>query len=575
MSSLPDAPGSDPSSFPTQTSPENEARDGALLFGRYRVERELGRGGMGQVVKAFDTKLHIPVAVKLVPDQLVPDTEAVNDLRQEVLRGMALMHHAIVRTNNFELDESGAAIVMEYIDGFTLTELKEQQAGRCFDPEQLLPWVTTLAEVLDYAHQQARIVHRDLKPRNIMLSRDGRLKVADFGISATLSDSLTRNTGHGPTSGTPPYMSPQQATGKRPSAADDLYALGATIYDLLTGKPPFFRGPPQGIFHQVMNDIPPSMSARREELNVCNKAPIPAAWEETVAALLAKDPTERPKNATAVLARLTTAPSVQAAAKPEPLDPTLAASLPPTRSERPPIPPITSSPVEELTRPAAPQPKATPIDSLKNPRRLRLCVAYAAAHTAAVSLVYNIPLGGLGTHTVVGDVISDWAAAPFPTPHDCALLMFGQVGATVFALIGAPLLFWYDPLLLRLGKKAGLMWFGSFAIASLVKTAPALSMPMATMPTLVQWHWSVTLNVIQALVGGTLLSLVARSYSRRPWFLLVGSLAATAPHFLALWILPRPHWLLVLLGELLFAVCLFYGAHWTFAPKPSKPSAPN
>jgi serine/threonine protein kinase len=275
--------------------------EGTVLFGRYQVERELGRGGMGRVLLAFDTKLGVRVAVKIVPDVVVLDTEAVNDLRQEVLRGMGLTHPGIVRTNHFELDDSGAAIVMEFVDGKTLAEIREEQSQRCFDAAQLLPWIHALAKVLNYAHEEARLVHRDLKPRNIMISRDGRLKVADFGISALLTDSVTRNTGKGPSSGTPPYMSPQQARGKRPNRLDDIYSLGATVYDLLTGKPPFFRG---DILLQVIEETPPSMAERREEFAIFRKCPIPAVWEETIAACLSKEPSVRPQSAGEVLSRL-------------------------------------------------------------------------------------------------------------------------------------------------------------------------------------------------------------------------------------------------------------------------------
>jgi serine/threonine protein kinase len=115
---------------------------------------------MGMVLLAQDNALDILVAVKLVPDLVADDTEAIADLRKEVLRGMALMHPGIVRTHNFEKDAGGAGIVMEYVDGQDLTSLKVQQPGHCFDPEQILPWIEQLCAVLDFAHKEARIVHR-------------------------------------------------------------------------------------------------------------------------------------------------------------------------------------------------------------------------------------------------------------------------------------------------------------------------------------------------------------------------------------------------------------------------------
>lgn len=318
------------------TSPEPPNSD--LLFSRYRIERELGRGGMGRVMLAYDTKLEIHVALKIVPDQLVPDTEAVNDLRQEVHRGMALMHPSIIRTHTLELDEGGAAIVMEYIDGVTLADLKEQQNGRCFDPPQVLPLLEPLCAVLDYAHRDARIVHRDLKPRNIMLTRDGRMKVADFGIAATLSDTVTRVTGR-QTSGTPAYMSPQQARGKRPTHLDDVYSLGATIYDLLTSKPPFLRG---NILLQVAEEIPPDMAARRAELEIHGKMPIPAIWEITVAQCLDKDPAKRPQSAGEVVARLRAHQAAAVAPTPPPI-PTVTLQSPPALPPAVQPPPIATA----------------------------------------------------------------------------------------------------------------------------------------------------------------------------------------------------------------------------------------
>lgn len=256
---------------------------------------------MGVVLLARDTALEIPVAIKLLPDAVVKDTEAVADLRREVLRGIALTHPGIVRTHNFERDQSGAAIVMEYVNGSTLIDLKTQQPDWCFDPSQVIPWLEHLCEALDYAHREARIVHRDLKPGNLMITRAGRLKIADFGIAATLADSISRHSVQGSVSGTLSYMSPQQAEGRRPTHLDDIHALGATIYELLTGKPPFFRGNPAMILTQVISMVPPTMRERRNELEIWGRTPIPAVWEDAVAACLAKDPTQRPQSALEVL----------------------------------------------------------------------------------------------------------------------------------------------------------------------------------------------------------------------------------------------------------------------------------
>ncbi len=275
--------------------------DEELLFSRYQVIRELGRGGMGVVLLALDTVLNMTVALKLVPQNVVRDSEGIGDLKKEVLRGMELAHPNIVRMFSFEQNATTAAIVMEHIQGETLAQMKVQRPGNCFTCEELMPILEQLCTALDYAHGEARIAHRDLKPGNLMLTPAGKLKVADFGIASSLSDTLSRVSVRADSSGTPPYMSPQQAMGERPTHLDDIYSLGATVYELLTGKPPFFRG---NILAQAMSEVPATMTLRRNELGAESAAPIPNAWEKMVAACLAKEPEDRPENGAAILEML-------------------------------------------------------------------------------------------------------------------------------------------------------------------------------------------------------------------------------------------------------------------------------
>lgn len=269
-------------------------REGQMLFGRYRLVRELGRGGMGLVLRATDTELGVDMALKLVPDLLIHDEDALHDLRQEVLRGMTLTHPCIVRTHGLVRDEAMAAIVMEYVDGGTFHDLRKLQPAGCFDPDDLLPWLEQLCPALDYAHFEIQLAHRDLKPRNLMYTHTGRIKVADFGISSNIEDSMTRMTAARVSSGTPSYMSPQQVMGERPSHLDDIYALGATLYELLTGKPPFHQG---DVLYQVLEKEAPTLRRMRAELGVSGKAEIPDQWERAIAACLAKSPAARPPSA--------------------------------------------------------------------------------------------------------------------------------------------------------------------------------------------------------------------------------------------------------------------------------------
>jgi serine/threonine protein kinase len=256
---------------------------------------------MGVVLLAHDDELNIPVALKLLPESVSDDVEGVSRFKSEVLRGMTLSHPGIVRVHTFERDEQHAGIVMEYVPGETLADAKARQEGNCFDCHEILSWIEQLCVALDYAHSEARVAHRDLKPRNIMLTPEGRVKITDFGLASMLSESLTRVATSANAVGTPPYMSPQQVLGKPATRVDDLYALGATIYDLLTGRPPFFRG---DVFAQVLHEEPPSMAKRRQELGVTGKADIPRTWERAVAACLSKEPDARPANGAALLAML-------------------------------------------------------------------------------------------------------------------------------------------------------------------------------------------------------------------------------------------------------------------------------
>ncbi len=277
-------------------------RAGQKVFQRFTLRQMLGRGGMGVVWLAGDESLERDVALKFLPELVVRDRLAVADLKRETNRCLKLTHAHIVRVHDFVEDQARglAAISMEYVDGDNLSNLRAEREHRCFEVEELRPWIKQLCEALDYAHTRAKMVHRDLKPANLMLTGDGELKVADFGVARSLVDSVSRVSA--PVgAGTLVYMSPQQALGQFATVADDIYSLGATIYDLLTGRPPFFSG---NIFEQVKSVAPTNVSQRRLELDVENGDPIPTEWEETIAACLAKNPADRPKSVLQVAAMI-------------------------------------------------------------------------------------------------------------------------------------------------------------------------------------------------------------------------------------------------------------------------------
>jgi serine/threonine protein kinase len=293
-------------------------RSGQKVFRRYTLVRILGRGGMGVVWLAKDEELDRDVALKFLPDLVVHDLAVLDELKRETRRSLQLTHHNIVRIHDFVQDAESACISMEYVDGPTLSALRVEQPSRVFEPEQLAPWVEQICEALQYAHQHARIVHRDIKPANLMLNGRGDLKVADFGIARSLSDSVSMLTMARGASGTLAYMSPQQLDGERVSNLDDIYSLGATLYELATSKPPFHSG---GIERLIREKTPASLSGKREELGVASNNRIPGQWEQTIAACLAKDPAARPQTALEVRDRLRVAPRLSPATPPLPITP--------------------------------------------------------------------------------------------------------------------------------------------------------------------------------------------------------------------------------------------------------------
>ena len=272
----------------TVRAPANE-----IVFGRYELLSELGKGGMGVVWLALDQELNSRVALKFLREEMTSEADALKELKGEVIINRDLAHPNIIKTFDFVTNGRTSAISMEYVNGTNLHKLKAQRPGPFFEIADIRQWVWQLCDAMHYAHQQ-KVVHRDIKPANLMVNERGELKVGDFGIGRTVADTINRVTRN--SAGTPPYMSPQQMMGEKAAPSDDIYSIAATIYDLLTGDPPFFRG---AIREQTLAKVPPNMAVRRQELGRSGQS-IPLAWERAVAACLAKDPAMRPPSAKAL-----------------------------------------------------------------------------------------------------------------------------------------------------------------------------------------------------------------------------------------------------------------------------------
>jgi serine/threonine protein kinase/Flp pilus assembly protein TadD len=277
-----------------------DAVGGQKVFGRYTLVKVLGRGGMGIVWLARDEELERNVALKFLPDLMIQDHSVFDQLKRETKRCLELTHSHIVRIYDFIRDERSGCISMEYIDGETLSNLRAKREQKVFEPHEIATWISQLCDALDYAHTRARVIHCDLKPANLMVNQRGDLKTTDFGLARSLSDSVSRLTVQQGRHGTLVYMSPQQLNGERCTHLDDIYSLGATIYELLASKPPFYSG---NIDRQICERVAPSMTERRKELDI-ESALVAPVWEDTVAACLAKDASRRPQSATEVARRL-------------------------------------------------------------------------------------------------------------------------------------------------------------------------------------------------------------------------------------------------------------------------------
>jgi serine/threonine protein kinase len=298
---------------------------GTKLFNRFTLQKVLGRGGMGIVWLARDERLDRLVALKLVPESVCFDASAHDDLKRETRKSLMLTHPNIVRIFDFIEDERSAAISMEYVDGATLSSMRVKKPSKCFEVDELAPWVASWCDALAYAHDSAKLVHRDLKPSNLMVNSKGELKITDFGIACTLRDSLTYVSVR-TSSGTLNYMSPQQLLGEDPAPSDDIYAVGATLYEMLSSKPPFFGG---DVASQVREVIAPTITQRRAKFGI-NGASIPKYWEETIANCLAKTPEQRPRTPADIARRMRLSGPIRlhsAEDKPRGMFPTFAALL--------------------------------------------------------------------------------------------------------------------------------------------------------------------------------------------------------------------------------------------------------
>ncbi|MFD0665392.1 protein kinase domain-containing protein [Thermocatellispora tengchongensis] len=254
-----------------------------MIAGRYRLIDPIGAGGVAEVWRGVDTRLDMPVAVKLV-NSLTGGLASAERFAREARAAAQIIHPNVVTVLDVGQDAQRRFLVMELLSGRSLAaELADRGTLGVAEVCRLL---AQAAAGLAAAHR-ARVVHRDIKPANLHLTDEGTLKVVDFGL-AHLASEAARLTTAGTTVGTAAYLAPEQINGSGAQAASDLYALGCVAYELLCGHPPFTASPPELIDQHLYEPVVPPIRHR---------ADIPAELNHLILALLAKDPAQRPADA--------------------------------------------------------------------------------------------------------------------------------------------------------------------------------------------------------------------------------------------------------------------------------------
>ena len=262
---------------------------GKLLDNRYEILELVGVGGMARVFRALDHRLNRPVAVKILRDDLAEDAELRRRFHEESQAVAMLSHPNIVAVYDVSRSSDVEYIVMELIDGVTLKQYM-QKKGNKLNWREALHFITQIVKALGHAHSRG-IIHRDIKPHNIMVLRDGSVKVADFGIARVASGGHSTLTQEA--LGSVHYISPEQARGSHIDARSDLYSAGVVLYEMITGRLPFEGDTPVSVAIQHINSIP--LSPREIDPS------IPEALEAITMKAMAPDPDNRYSSADEML----------------------------------------------------------------------------------------------------------------------------------------------------------------------------------------------------------------------------------------------------------------------------------
>jgi eukaryotic-like serine/threonine-protein kinase len=366
---------------------------GEVLADRYEIRALLGRGGMGEVYEAADHHLDRTVAVKVLRPELAADRRFLARFRREARTAARLGHPGIVAVHDIAESDGRAFIVMELVPGVTLGEHVRRSGA--MDPAAAARLVADAADALAHAHDRG-VVHRDVSPGNVMVTPAGDVKILDFGIARAVRGSGTTRSGSDAL-GTLAYVAPEQTDADGGDQRVDVYALGAVLYELLTGRPPFEGGSTREVADLVRREMPASVRTIRPE--------VPERLGDVVVRCLAKEPSTRyptaDRLATALRDAAADAPVAQRTATSRSIDATTV-----------PIPRSGAATSVLPARPTAELPAAaTPVASRRRPGR---AVAWIAAAAVVVGAIWVAApsvagLGGRVTPIVKGP-------KPLPVP---------------------------------------------------------------------------------------------------------------------------------------------------------------
>lgn len=293
---------------------------GELIDNRYLLQRVLASGGMATIYAGLDTRLDRPVAVKIMHPHLANDEAFVNRFIKEAKATAALSHPNIVSIQDQGWNEGGSPavfIVMELVEGNTLRDFLNEQGA--LNVEQLFQFINPVVSALSAAHRIG-IIHRDIKPENILISKDGRVKIADFGLAAGAIIGQTMTAESSVVLGSVSYLSPEQVQRGIADARSDIYALGIVMFEMLAGMKPFEGQTPIQIAYKHVNERIPNLKSINEK--------IPQEISDLIFAATSPNPDQRPKDAEVLLNQLR---SIQAQIDPNRRQLSLELDLPPAR----------------------------------------------------------------------------------------------------------------------------------------------------------------------------------------------------------------------------------------------------